>query len=119
MQAPKITSQIRKGILQGMVLMILDHQPSYGYGLSQALDQQGLSQVPKGTIYPLLTKLEKNGLITNQMVKSPSGPPRKYYSITESGQRSKKEFIQLWQPLATAVNNLIQEEQSHENKKAN
>lgn len=119
MPAPKITSQIRKGILQGMVLMILDQQSTYGYGLSKSLNQHGCAQVPKGTIYPLLTKLEKNGLITSQMVKSPSGPPRKYYSITESGQHSKREFIQSWQTLATAVNHLIQEEQSHENKKTN
>lgn len=107
-----ISSQMLKGILQGITLMILAKQPEYGYGLSKQMNHYGLETIPKGTIYPLLTTLEKRGLIEGRLQKSDTGPDRKYYFITELGQVAKNDFINEWGQLQTTVMNLINEESS-------
>ena len=57
-----ISSQMLKGILQGCLLLLINHQPYYGYAISQELSKYGFTDVPKGTIYPLLMNMEKKGL---------------------------------------------------------
>ncbi|EEI69823.1 MULTISPECIES: PadR family transcriptional regulator [Lentilactobacillus] len=108
--AQDISSQILKGILQGIMLIILEKTPEYGYGLSKKLNDYGLITVPKGTIYPLLSTMEKRGLITGKMQSSPDGPDRKYYFITSAGKTSKSAFIDQWQHLQIVVQKLIDEE---------
>ena len=105
-----ISSQMLKGILQGIMLMILDKGPEYGYGLSKKMNHYGFENVPKGTIYPLLTTIEKRGLLVSKIKKSDEGPDRKYYFITAEGQIAKKEFINEWGQLQTTVLKLIEEE---------
>lgn len=108
--AQDISSQVLKGILQGIILMVLNKKPEYGYGLSQEMDRYGLSSVPKGTIYPLLTAMEKRGFITGKRRASTLGPTRKYYYITAVGKEEKDRFIQEWSQLQKSVNTLIKEE---------
>ncbi|MGO3318250.1 MAG: PadR family transcriptional regulator [Leuconostoc carnosum] len=114
---PNISSQMLKGILQGVMLMILVKKPDYGYGISKQINRYGLDDIPKGTIYPLLTMMEKRGLVEGKMQPSAEGPDRKYYFITSDGIVAKQQFIKEWQFLESAVNQLIDEGTIDENKR--
>ncbi|MGY3742779.1 PadR family transcriptional regulator [Leuconostoc inhae] len=114
-----ISSQMLKGILQGVMLIILEKKSDYGYGISKQINRYGLSDIPKGTIYPLLTTMEKRGLVEGKMKPSLEGPDRKYYFITVAGVQAKKDFINEWQFLAGAVNQLIDEGENNDNKRNN
>ncbi|WP_258089035.1 PadR family transcriptional regulator [Weissella fangxianensis] len=109
-----ISSQMLKGILQGVILMILSKEPEYGYSLSKKMNSYGLEDIPKGTIYPLLTAMQKRGLIEGKNKASDVGPTRKYYFITENGQAAKIEFIKEWQQLQQSVNLIVEEEEPDE-----
>src|SRR5699024_12210135 len=74
------------------------------------MNNYGLEDIPKGTIYPLLTAMQKRGLIEGKNKASAVGPTRKYYFITEDGQAAKKEFINEWYQLQQSVNLLVEEE---------
>lgn len=78
-------SQLLKGILEGCVLGVISQGETYGYEILQALEDFGFDNVGEGTLYPILTRLDKNGYITCRRGKSPMGPVRKYYSISEEG----------------------------------
>ncbi len=106
----EISSQMLKGILQGIILMILSKEPEYGYGLSKKMDHYGLKDIPKGTIYPLLTAMEKREFIKGKKQASDLGPTRKYYYITKNGQKAKNDFIQKWGRLQKSVNMLVEED---------
>ena len=82
-------TQLMKGILEGCVLAIIDRGETYGYEILQALDGYGFHDLSEGTMYHVLTRLDKNGYISCRKAKSPLGPVRKYYSITDSG----KEYL--------------------------
>ncbi|WP_456279403.1 PadR family transcriptional regulator [Bacillus sp. AK128] len=100
-------SQLLKGILDGCVLAVIEKEPVYGYELSQKLLQVGLADVSEGTIYPVLLRLQKNGLIRGEMQPSESGPNRKYYFLTESGQKALDNITEEWQQISKPVNKLL------------
>lgn len=81
-------SVVLKGALDLCVLAVLLDGPTYGYGLVERLNENGLSLVAEGTVYPLLTRLEKRGLLSSERVPSSDGPPRKYYSLTADGRNA-------------------------------
>lgn len=110
-----MSSQMLKGILQGIMLIILAKKPDYGYGISKQLNDYGLADVPKGTIYPLLAAMERRGLITGKMHPSQDGPDRKYYELTSSGEAAKQAFIMEWDILANVVNRTIDRAGKNEN----
>ena len=76
-------SQLLKGVLEGCVLEIISKESIYGYELIQSLKETGFHKIVAGTIYPLLQKLEKQGVIVGEMRPSPDGPDRKYFSLTK------------------------------------
>ena len=86
-----ISSQMLKGTLEGCILAIIKQKETYGYEISQKLNEYGFGKIAEGTIYPLLLRLEKNGLILATYRQSDQGPKRKYYSITEIGKDYLKE----------------------------
>lgn len=96
-----------KGTLEGCVLAILRQEEGYGYEISQKLERYGFGRIPEGTIYPLLLRLEKRGSIQATFRASPGGPQRKYYALTESGQRELTEFFHHYEELTHAVDQLI------------
>lgn len=100
-------SQMLKGILEGCILKIISNEEIYGYEIAQQLQEYGFSSISEGTIYPLLLRLEKNGLITVQYRESPVGPKRKYFSISDEGQRVLEQFWLNWVDLEQAVNQLF------------
>lgn len=101
-----IRSQLLKGILEGCILAIISREMVYGYELAMKLQKQGLD-VSEGSIYPLLLRLQKEKLIKGQMRKSPSGPNRKYYHLTESGRESLQVFKENWEKLKPPVDQLL------------
>lgn len=102
-----IPSQMLKGTLEGCILKVISRKETYGYEISEMLQEYGFSQISEGTIYPLLLRLEKNGLITARYRESPVGPKRKYFSISPEGLQELNLFLVSWTELAGAINNLF------------
>ncbi len=100
-------SQLLKGVLEGCILAIIKNDEVYGYELSVRLANYGLSMVSEGTIYPLLLRLEKEKLIQGTLRKSPSGPNRKYYSLTPAGFQALEEFKQNWENVKHPVEQIL------------
>lgn len=109
MSKSDISSQMLKGILQGCLLILINHEPYYGYAISQELSKYGFTDVPKGTIYPLLMNMEKKGLIIGKTQPSKEGPQRKYYYLTSAGKQARQSFLTQWATLSLNVNDLIHE----------
>ena len=99
-------TQLLKGILDGCVLQIIAKEEIYGYELVQRLKTAGFVNIVGGTVYPLLQKLEKKGMISSQMKPSPDGPPRKYFKITEKGTVYLSDFWDEWHDLVLKVSEL-------------
>jgi len=81
----KIT-QLRKGILELALLSALYRNTHYGYSLVKELTLSGAIELKEGTIYPILARLAKDGLVQTKWVESNQGPPRKYYTLTAAGR---------------------------------
>jgi len=98
--------QLRKGILELAILAALDQRSHYGYSLIRHLTGGNGVELTEGTIYPILARLAREGLISSEWVESRQGPPRKYYSLTEDGRRAhrvlEREFILLQELVARA-----------------
>lgn len=105
-----IASQLRKGILQGFLLILLDKEPNYGYGIMKKMSEYGLGDVPKGTIYPLLTNMTTKELIKYQIQASDGLRTRKYYYITEAGKAEKQVFSREWLGISHSMNSILGEE---------
>jgi PadR family transcriptional regulator PadR len=102
-------TQILKGILEGCILEIIHSQNTYGYGILEILKKVGFADITEGTIYPLLIRLEKQGLLAAEMRNSPLGPKRKYYTLTEKGEEERAMFSKEWKKLRTSVDALMEE----------
>lgn len=107
----KISSQLLKGVLENAILMIIARGETYGYALIQQLAEAGFGSIPEGTVYPLLLKLQRNGLITAERHASTTGPDRKYYQLTSAGHEQVMAFLPEWQQLVEAMMTLIRKEQ--------
>ena len=92
-----------KGVLDLCILSLLRGGPLYGYAVVDALSGKGLDLVAEGTIYPLLTRMDKAGLVSSYRAPSPEGPPRKYYKITNQGEIALSSGIAQWRELNAGV----------------
>lgn len=101
------TTQMLKGILDGCLLSIIKDGEIYGYELAARLESYGFTSFSEGTIYPLLLRMQKEGLVTATLRKSTAGPKRKYYSLTEKGEEELESFIKRWEQLSFSVNNVL------------
>jgi PadR family transcriptional regulator PadR len=99
-----------KGTLEGCILKVIQSKETYGYEISQKLQQYGFSDISEGTIYPLLLRLEKNRYILAQYRDSAYGPKRKYFTITELGDKELQSFQENWLALEQAVDQLFRQE---------
>lgn len=100
-------TQMRKGILEYCILSIISRGEIYASDIINELRQARLLVV-EGTLYPLLTRLKNNGLLSYNWIESTSGPPRKYYSLTPSGQEVLTQLHTTWKELVYAVNTSIE-----------
>jgi PadR family transcriptional regulator, regulatory protein PadR len=96
-----------KGILDGCLLAIIKEGEIYGYELAAKLESYGFHSFSEGTIYPLLLRMQKEGLVSTTLRKSTAGPKRKYYSLTEKGERELGQFITRWEQVSSSVNNVL------------
>lgn len=102
------TSQMLKGILEGCLLAIISEGEIYGYEMSEKLAKYGFTMASEGSIYPLLIRMQKEGLISSVMKESPSGPKRKYYTLTERGEDELDEFMGRWESMQSSVERLLE-----------
>src|SRR5688500_17204969 len=96
-------AQMRKGVLELCILSILSQGDAYPTEIIDKLKETKLVVV-EGTLYPLLTRLKNTGLLGYRWEESTSGPPRKYYKLTEAGEQYLRELQQSWEELVLAVN---------------
>ncbi len=101
-------AQMRKGVLELCILSILSKGDAYPTEIIDKLKDTKLVVV-EGTLYPLLTRLKNTGLLGYRWEESTSGPPRKYYKLTEIGEQYLKELQLSWQELVDAVNKTIEQ----------
>jgi len=99
--------QLLKGVLPMLVLALLAEEESYGYQLVTRLQASGLHDVATGTVYPVLTRLEREGRLSSRLVASDAGPARKYYRPTPDGHRLMAEARQAWEALAAVVTHTV------------
>ncbi|WP_400241466.1 PadR family transcriptional regulator [Niallia sp. JL1B1071] len=103
-------SQMLKGILEGCLLAIISKGEIYGYEMIEKLQAYGFTMISEGSIYPVLLRMKKEELVTVVETKaSPSGPKRKYYSLTAKGHNVLDEFADTWTELATSVHCLLKD----------
>ncbi len=95
-------AQMRKGVLEYCILAMLKNGDAYASGIIENLKEAKLIVV-EGTLYPLLTRLKNAGLLAYRWEESPSGPPRKYYKLTEMGEKFLIELDATWDQLVNAV----------------
>jgi PadR family transcriptional regulator PadR len=98
-------SQMRKGMLEYCILLLLKRQAAYASDIIQQLKEADLLVV-EGTLYPLLTRLKKDGLLAYEWQESTQGPPRKYYCLTDSGHQFLDELDKAWGEISNTVNYL-------------
>ena len=106
MKIENTKAQMRKGVLEYCILSILKNGDAYTSEILSTLKSAEMIVV-EGTIYPLLTRLKNTGLLTYRWEESTSGPPRKYYVLTETGSMFIKELDKTWSNLVSAVNQVI------------
>lgn len=100
-------AQMKKGVLEMCILSIISHKDVYASDIIEAMKHADLLIV-EGTLYPLLTRLKNDGLLTYRWEESKSGPPRKYYAITTLGRDFLIELEQGWLELQQSVSCILQ-----------
>lgn len=104
-------TQLMKGILEGCVLSVIAKGETYGYEILSTLEKDGFEDLIEGTLYPVLTRLDKNGYISCRKAKSPLEPIRKYYTITESGVEYLNNFKENFIRITRSANKVLFEEE--------
>ena len=99
MKVDNVKSQMRKGMLEYCILLLLHREPSYASDIAKLI-------VVEGTLYPLLTRLKNDELLSYEWVESTQGPPRKYYRLTAQGEDFLAELEVAWDELSDTVNHL-------------
>ncbi len=99
-------TEMLKGVLEGIVLAILDARPAYGYEITAWLRDRGFSDIAEGTVYALLVRVEQRGLVDVEKVPSEKGPPRKVYSLNAAGREHLDEFWRTWSFLSDRLGQL-------------
>jgi PadR family transcriptional regulator, regulatory protein PadR len=102
MKIENTKAQMRKGVLEFCILSVLKNKDAYVAEILKTLKEAKMLVV-EGTIYPLLTRLKNSGLLNYRWEESTTGPPRKYYTLTESGELFLVELTTTWNELHNAV----------------
>ncbi len=106
------TTQLRKGLLELCIVNLLAKGELYGYDLVKHLARIRGLVVTEGTIYPLLSRLRKMGIVTTRLVESPSGPARRYYALTTNGKRLRTTMNTYWGELMRGIEELLEESEA-------
>ncbi|MCK6211251.1 PadR family transcriptional regulator [Georgenia sp. EYE_87] len=104
-----ILSNLRRGALEYCVLALLRPGARYGLDIARALGANGILMSGEGTLYPLLARLRKAGLVETTWQESSAGPPRRYYALTQDGERALATFTRAWHPFRDAVDAALEQ----------
>jgi len=105
--AERRQSELLRGVLDLCLLALIEAEPAYGYEMTKRLRERGLAMVGEGSIYPLLGRLERDGLVETYRLESSDGPPRKYYRPSRAGQRVLRRGIEEWQTARAAIDAML------------
>ena len=100
-------SQLLRGVLDLCLLAVIGDGPAYGYEMTKRLRARGLSIVGEGSIYPLLGRLERDGMVETRREASNGGPPRKYYSLSLDGRRALESGVEEWKAARDAIDGAL------------
>jgi PadR family transcriptional regulator PadR len=100
-------SQLLRGVLDLCLLAVMEEGPAYGYEMTKRLRARGLSIVGEGSIYPLLGRLEREGLVETFRAASDGGPPRKYYRPSRAGRRALSAGVSEWRAARDALDAVL------------
>lgn len=100
-------SQLLRGVLDLCLLAVIAEEPAYGYEMMKRLRANGLSIVGEGSIYPLLGRLERDGLVRTHRAPSDGGPPRKYYRTSAKGDHALADGVATWRAVREAVDGVL------------
>jgi PadR family transcriptional regulator, regulatory protein PadR len=89
------------------LMSIIDEEASYGYEMVSKLRSRGLDLASEGSIYPLLSRLQKQGMIEGYLVQSSEGPARKYYRMSSQGQRALAQWREDWKGFSESVDSVL------------
>jgi PadR family transcriptional regulator PadR len=103
-----LLAQMRRGTLQYCVLALLAEEERYGFDLVRGLSQMDGMVTSEGTIYPLLSRLRRDGLVESTWQESSAGPPRRYYRLTEAGRAALEGFRLEWRRVRDAVDHFVE-----------
>jgi PadR family transcriptional regulator len=103
-------SQFRKGVVELAILALLHRGEAYGGEIVERLASHPGLAISAGTVYPLLSRLKKAGVIDSAWRESPVGPPRKYYSLSGAGQAEFEEMARAWDGVTEAMDELLGKE---------
>nr|WP_048719789.1 PadR family transcriptional regulator [Enterococcus avium] len=106
-------TEMLKGVLEGMILEIINQHETYGYEITNNLQKYGFEDIVEGTVYTVLLRLEKKKLVTVTKKKSSLGPMRKFYSLNEAGEKELALFWQRWEFISGQIDKL-KESQNNE-----
>ena len=99
-------TEMLKGVLEGCVLEIISRGETYGYEITRRLNALGFADVVDGTVYPILVRLEKNGLVDINKQPSDMGPPRKFFTLNDAGRAELQRFWEKWEFVASKITEL-------------
>lgn len=101
------STQLLHGVLDMCLMAVIREEPSYGYEMANKLTERGLGLASEGSIYPILSRLQRSGMIEGYLVQSSGGPARKYYRITDKGRRSLETWVGEWRAFRSAVDSVL------------
>ena len=107
MTDPKWLSQVKRGLLELCILNLVGQEGMYGYQIVKRLISVPGLVITAGTVYPLLSRLKREGLLTSSLVESPKGPARRTYVLTPVGRRHMRSINEAWLEIAEAVGKLL------------
>jgi PadR family transcriptional regulator PadR len=107
-QQDALLAQMRRGTLQYCVLSLLADEERYGFDLVRGLGETDGMVTSEGTIYPLLSRLRRDGLVESTWQESPAGPPRRYCRLTDSGRAALEGFRLEWRRFRDAVDHFVE-----------
>jgi PadR family transcriptional regulator, regulatory protein PadR len=108
---PDSLSQLRRGVIEYCVLALLREGDRYGFDLVRTLSDRGGLIISEGTIYPLLTRLRKEGLVETTWQESDAGPPRRYYRLTSAGRSALAAFVPEWKRFRSSIDSILPTEE--------
>ncbi|MGL4420278.1 MAG: PadR family transcriptional regulator [Gemmataceae bacterium] len=102
------TTELRRGVVELCILAVLQRNESYGYEIVERLSHEAKLPMTESTVYPILTRLQRDGLLSSRMQRSGTGPPRRYFRLTAEGRLRFQQMVREWKQLQELVGKLLE-----------